>query len=162
MSTSTSAAFPSYREQYDRVKRWYERCAAINQGRVHEAASDNYVDEIYAFFLNCYHLKDWIIADPAALPTNQRVENYINSSTPLKLCADICNSLKHLRLTHPPRSGENPVFGKKHFAVQLGPGDPTRISLKYEIDTKSGPVDAFELATECVAAWNAFLSTNGL
>ena len=52
-----------YQEQYDRTKRWYDRLTAIDQGRAHDMASDHYVDEIYAFFLNCYHLKDWIKND---------------------------------------------------------------------------------------------------
>ena len=49
-----------HREQYDRMMRWYARMKATDSGREHAVASDNYVDEIYAFFLNCYHLKDWI------------------------------------------------------------------------------------------------------
>jgi hypothetical protein len=152
----------AYREQYDRLKRWYDRFIAINEGRLHDTPSDNYLDEIYAFFLNCYHLKDWIRND-STVPTDiqQLVEPYINSNRSLKLCADICNSLKHLRLTS-SRSGENPTFGKKQFALNLGAGLPTTISLKYEVDTNNGPIDAFSLATDCITAWNTFLQANRL
>ncbi len=153
---------PVYREQYDRMLRWHNRFATIAQGRAHDSASDNYVDEIYAFFLNCYHLKDWIKHDPAAPGTAQQaIEGYVSANRSLRLCADICNSLKHLRLTS-SRSGENPTFGQKHFALSLEPGQPTTISLKYEVDTTAGPVDAFQLATECVAAWDGFLTTHAL
>src|SRR3990170_1608469 len=108
-----------YREQYDRMKRWYGRFVALDQGRPHDVPSDNYLDEIYAFFMNCYHLKDWIKDDGTVPPAAQQaVEPYINSSRPLKLCADICNSLKHLRLIS-NRSGESPAFGKKHFRGRL-------------------------------------------
>ena len=157
-----------YREQYDRMKRWYARFEAIDKGRQHDVASDNYVDEIYAFFLNCYHLKDWIKHDPAVLPifvsdkaAAAAVEGAIKADRSLKLCADICNSLKHLRLTRPEKSGESPTFGAKHFALSLGSGPPT-ISLKYEVDTASGPEDAFQIAVECVKAWDRFLGTHGL
>lgn len=156
-----------YREQYDRMKRWYERFSAINQGRLHDTPSDNYLDEIYAFFQNCYHLKDWIKNDgTVAAHIQQSIESYINetyinSEQPLKLCADICNSLKHLRLDS-SRSGESPAFGRKQFAVGLGPGLPTTISLRYEVDTSSGSLDAFSLATDCVTAWDNFLRTNEL
>lgn len=154
---------PLYREQYDRMKRWFNRLAAIYQGREHDMASDNYVDEVYAFFLNCYHLKDWIKNDSAVpIAAQQAVEGHINGSRPLQLCADICNSLKHLRLSKGPRSGQSPAFGKKRFALNLGPGLPTTISLKYEIDTVSGPEDAFKLASECVSAWEAFLNAHSL
>src|SRR5439155_15063549 len=144
-------AISSYRDQYDRVKRWYARFAAIDQGRQHDVPSDNYLDEIYAFFLNCYHLKDWIIHDSRTGATAQQIEDFIDTHRPLRLCADICNSLKHLRLTRPERSGESPAFGRKQFALHLGSG-PTTISLKYEIDTSTGPTDAFQLATECIDA----------
>src|SRR5262245_54487075 len=149
---------PAYREQYDRMKRWYERFAAIDQGRPHDVASDNYLDEIYAFFLNCYHLKDWIKCD-SAVPVKdpQAVEDHINANRSLRLCADICNSLKHLHLTS-SRSGESPAFGKTHFALDLGSGRLPTVSLKYEVDTANGPEDAFKLATECVSAWDGFLS----
>jgi len=144
------------------MKRWHERFSAIDQGRLHDMPSDTYLDEIYSFFQNCYHLKDWIKNDEA-IPSHvqQSVESYINSNRSLKLCADICNSLKHLRLTS-SRSGESPTFGRKQFAVSLGTGVPTTISLKYEVDTSSGPIDAFSLATECITAWDTLLQTYGL
>jgi hypothetical protein len=147
-----------YLEQYDRMTRWYEKFSAIDKGREHNLPSDNYLDDVHAFFQNCYHLKDWIINDAAASRTT--VEAHINSSRPLMLCADICNSLKHLSLTS-PRSGENPAFGRKQFGVGIG-GGPTTIKLKWQVDTTSGPLDAFQLATDCVAAWDAFLTAEGL
>jgi len=34
--------------------------------------------------------------------------------------------------------------------------------MTYAVDTTSGPIDAFDLATNCVDAWKAFVSTHGL
>jgi hypothetical protein len=158
----------AYHEQYDRMKRWYERFAAIDQGRPHDVDSDNYLDEIYAFFLNCYHLKDWIKCDSAVpVKDQQAVEDHITANRSLRLCADICNASKHLKLetkkdgTH-GRSNENPTFGRTHAALQLGGGNLPTVSLKYEVDTANGSKDAFKLATECVSAWDGFLSAHGL
>jgi hypothetical protein len=148
-------------EQHERMKRSYLRFSALDQGRPHDMPSEHYVDEVYSFFQNCYHLKDWIKNDPT-VPQIARlaVEPYINSTRSLRLCADICNSAKHLTLGS-PRSGENPTFGTKKFALNLGAG-PATISLKYQVDTDSGPMDAFQLGTECVEAWETFLSSHGL
>lgn len=147
-----------YAEQYARMMRWYRRFEALNRGRVHDSPSDNYVDEIYAFFMNCYHLKDWI---ETSTPVQEKVvEEYINNTKSLRLCADICNSLKHLRLTR-NRSREKPEFGAKKIALNLGQGAPT-ISFNYEVKTVSGTIDAFQLATDCVKAWDAFFLTHGL
>lgn len=151
-----------YCEQYNRMNRWYQRFVALDQGRVHDTPSDNYLDEIHAFFLNCYHLKDWIKHDDALSSGVQAaVESYIDGNRWLRICADICNSLKHLRLKT-NRSGEDPSFGPKLFALTLAPGQVTTISLKYDVQTNTGPIDSFRLATECVAAWKIFLKDNGL
>ncbi len=153
---------PAWREQYDRMLRWHERFAIIDQGRHHDVSSDNYVDEIYAFFLDCYHVKDLLRNDPS-LPAAVRtsVEAHIDSERSLRLSADICNGLKHLDLkTH--RSSENPKFGRKRFKVGLGVGVPTTIGLKYEITTDRGPIDAFQLATDCVDSWKKFLAAHAL
>lgn len=153
-----------YREQYERMKRWYSRFAQTDAGRRHDAAcSDFYADEVYAFFLNCYHLKDWIKSDSSVPPLVQEaVEQHVNSSRPLRLCADICNSLKHLRVLRPPRSGEDPRFRGKHFRVNITTGASVSISAKYVIDTSNGTEDAFQLADACVRDWETFLRSNKL
>ena len=63
-----------------------------------------------AFFMNCYHLKDWIKNDISDTSLNAAVEDYINQNACLKLCADICNGAKHLDLTH-SRFGEGTSIG---------------------------------------------------
>jgi hypothetical protein len=151
-----------YIEQYDRMKRWYDKFAALNQGRPHDSPSENYVDEIYAFFQNAYHFKDWLKNDGTlASPVVKDVEQFINGDRSLRLCADICNSLKHLVLKKGERSKENPTFGRKQYGLSLGAG-PTKIKLEYEINTASGSVDAFQLATDCMAAWDKFRAKHGI
>lgn len=145
-----------YVKQYQRMIRSYARFAAMDQGQVYDRSSENYDDEVFVFFLNCYHLKDWIKNDGAAgLAAQNDVENFINSSYPLKLCADICNSHKHLRLTT-PRSNGNPRFTKRHYKFS-GDRIATTISVKFEIETSRGPLDAFTLATQCIDEWKFFI-----
>jgi hypothetical protein len=147
-----------YLEQFERVRRWYQQFQEVSQGRLHDKPSDFYQDIVYAYFMNCYHLKDWIKNDPASSSSSAKVENFINTTSEMALCADICNGLKHLVFNgrYKPRSGQNPQFGKKHFKVSLGT-QPTTIAIEYTIDTASGPVDAFNLATKCLEAWETFL-----
>ena len=135
-----------YQEQYDRLNRWYKRFKEINDGRTHDKPSEIYQDDVYAFFINCYHLKDWIKNDTVASSIANNVENYINNNPELLLCADICNGLKHLCLIS-ERSRERPEFGKKIAKLYIGSG-PITIALKYEIKTDSGTIDAFDLATK--------------
>jgi hypothetical protein len=76
----------SYLEQYKRVKRWHARFAAINNGLEHTKSSDYYADEVYAFFQNCYHLKDWIKNDPLSGQPGPKVEGFVHSSLSLRIC----------------------------------------------------------------------------
>ena len=149
----------SYREQFERLVRVYARLAQIDQGRRHDMHSENYRDEVYTFFLNCHHLKDWLINDPEFSGNATAVENYINANRELQLCADICNGHKHLILNE-PRSPENPTIGGQNITLQLGAGEP-EIKVKFTVDTVTGPLDAFGLATRCLELWKAFIVKNG-
>jgi len=149
-------------EQLERTRRWYERFKRINEGTEHTQCTEYYQDEAYAFFINCYHLKDWIKNDPDARVSADNVESFINNNETLRLCADICNGLKHLRVKS-PRSLKGPEFGRRHFELTLtepNRGHPPEIVVKYEIDTKDGPIDAFDLATKCLQAWEEFIKMN--
>ena len=145
-----------YLEQFNRVKRSYERFASIDQGRLHECPSNFYKDDVDAFFQNCYHLKDWIINDENVETTRNEVETFITNNIDLRTCADICNKIKHLKLNREPRSGFDPQFEQTKYKLGVG-GHPTTISVKYTIDTLNGLIDAFELATRCLEAWRKFI-----
>ncbi len=118
---------------------------------MHDRASQNYDDDVYAFFQNCYHLKDWIKNDPACSYWGN-VEKMINENPHLKICADLCNGLKHLTLTR-PRSDERPNFKGSHTNLNIGATEKPTISVQYNISTTSGDIDAFELAGKCILAW---------
>ena len=147
----------SYREQYDRMRRWFRRFSDIEHGKQHDRPSDDYQDDVYAFFMSCYHLKDWIKNDSAVAAAGLKVEAMINDNYDLKLCADICNAHKHLKLTS-SRSKQNPTFGPRHFKVHVGPTVGPRIQVSYVVDTSAGPRDAFAIAESCVRAWDNFIA----
>ena len=149
-----------YMEQFDRMQRWYEHFKKINQGISHERSSEEYTDVVYAFFQNCYHLKDWIENDDnAKMPKGFDIDrDFINKNPSMLLLADICNGTKHLKLDN-ERSKESPEFGSKTYSLQIGGQKPV-LTIKWNIKTKSGNVDAFQLATECVQKWDEFIKKN--
>ena len=162
------ADLPKHQEQFERMKRWYERIKKIDQGEPHNLSFVNlppsyFYDEVYAFFINCYHLKDWIKNDDTVKLSSKDVEGFIDKNECMCLCADICNSKKHLKLDptiHPPRSDQDPEFRGREFPVNLGGGDEPIIGVKFSIETKKGTIDAFELASECVRKWEEFIKDN--
>jgi hypothetical protein len=150
-----------YLEQYERMRRSFDRFRGFKPGIVAHNISSDYEDDIYAFFMHCYHLKDWIKNDrsvKARMPNiASGVEQFINESEALSLCADLCNSLKHLELKR-SRSGEGPAFGRKqyHYRLNIGSGSSIRLAWLIERNSKP-PIDALELATECIDEWDKFL-----
>ncbi len=145
-----------YEEQFERVKRWYQRVQAITFGLTHNKNTDFLQDEVYAFFINCYHLKDWIKNDETLDDKIKgKVENFIHKDDDLKLCKDICHGLKHLKLINPV-TGKKPEFKGRKFELELG-GEESIIVVKYNIITSTGNKDAFLLATNCMKKWEEFI-----
>lgn len=152
-----------YVEQFERTKRLHQRFQRLTTEIEHTQASQNYDDDVYSFFQNCYHLKDWIKNDPycAAWPN---VEAFINANPDLKICADLCNGLKHLSVTR-PRSVENPQFAGRKIAINISDGIGAKasvsIAVSYDVATTNrGTLDAFTLASSCVSAWAQFIAAN--
>jgi hypothetical protein len=83
---------------WDRVKRFYANLAGAGD------RPDFDLDAAYAFFVFCYHFKDWIKND---LTVEQRVrdevEAFVSSEDSLSLAADIANGVKHLARDRKPR-----------------------------------------------------------
>lgn len=149
-----------WQQQYNRVKRWYERLKLVNESKKHDLPTDYYLDEVYAFFINCYHLKDWIKNDENSKVSSEEIEDFVKNSEPLKICGDICNGSKHLSINR-PRNNSNTRIGSRHFALTLGGSSPT-IYIKYDIVSGNKTYDAFTLAIECLNEWKQFLLSKKL
>ena len=153
-----------YQEQLERVRRYYGRFKKLNDGMEHTAPSDIYIDDIYSFFLNCYHLKDWLKNDPEYIGhSDQQIEDHVTNTQALAICADICNGSKHLTFNHTPRSGAEPKLGKKTITIDVsdslsGEEIPTRITMQVEVEHAGNKLDAFQLATDALQSWESFIT----
>jgi len=86
-------------EQWSRVLRWHERFRLIGKGVVGTNPIECYDDDVRAFFVSCYHLKDWIKRDPSVPETVRAdVEPFVAATPCLRLAADVANGVKHLDL----------------------------------------------------------------
>lgn len=138
-------------EQLDRVRRMLDRIER-KQGR----AVDDYGDDIWSFFQNCWHLKDWIKNDPH-VSIHGSIEDLVKKSPPLMICADLANGTKHLKFDRPPRVGAKP----SHWNMTITPGESSTV--EYLIDPGTGTKqDALDLARSCVAEWERLLAAEGL
>ncbi len=149
-----------YHEQYERMKRWYSRFKSINETKKHDMPTDYYQDEVYAFFINCYHLKDWLKNDLYCHVGGEEIEEFVTNSESLRICGDICNGSKHLILTKPKNNSETRI-GSRHFSLNLGGWGPI-IHIEYDVVIGDKVYDAFTLATKCINEWEVFLNQHNL
>jgi len=142
------------------MQRSYDRFCELKSGLADKISAD-YEDDVYAFFMHCYHLKDWVKNDSdvkAQMPNiDTDVEHFINQSEALSLCADLCNSRKRLELNRSHSSAPR-LFGRKRYHYQLNIGSRSSVRLEWLVERKDKPpIDALELATESIAEWDKFL-----
>lgn len=139
----TSVQRPRWLVQYRRMRRWRARIVAG------EDDPDYELDNVHAFFIACFHLRDWIANDPEVrAEVRQAVRHFASDETsPLPICEHLANGLKHLYLHDP----------KLQKPVMLSTGKDMTVSIG---DDVLG--DAATIADRCIGAWDAFLKKHGL
>jgi len=158
-----------WREQYDRMIRSHARLLSVTD-RSTALGSDDARDALVHFFEDAYHLKDWIGNDVTLSRRRFDVEKAVNNSMRLTICADICNGVKHFNL----RRGRGGGAGAEIVGQGLTIGLPTArwpepdeadegwIEHSWHIEYRGRTYDAAKLAAEVVAAWDRWLTTQGL
>jgi len=153
-----------FSEQFERVKRSLKRIE--NQDR----DSTEYDDDLWHFFQDSHHLKDWIINDPSVPEVikgeyidkdhkkGHKVENYVKGNVELRICADLANKSKHLELDKFSR--EDAEITSRNVNILLSTGTST---CEHIITLEDGSKHiAMDVARKAVEAWESFLSENKL
>jgi hypothetical protein len=147
----TSSGNIGYRCQLARAGRFLERIEKPKQANEVE-----FQDMMWAFFQNCWHIKDWMSDDPVVPEaTKLAVIKDAHESPILKLCQELCNVTKHLG----EHSGE-----AKHLFIAITV-DPEKGVLEMDCtyEEGSGAVgSAKELARRCFEEWRRILKSHCL
>jgi hypothetical protein len=148
-----------WREQYDRLKRWQARLLEPSP------VDDRHVDDYYAFFICCFHLKDWLGADPSLSPTiGPAAEAWVSNVRYLRLCADLANASKHLVIDRKPRIDPDIAMRAVHGAFQADAFQADAFQVNDEVIVVAGG-DIYEgryIVQMCVLNWELFLREQGL
>ena len=157
MSDTTSHFSTSWQDQRNRIGRWHKRVMAIGRGIPIGMSKDEALDDVFAFFMNCYHLRDWIIGP--GFKSQRAVDEFIRGDDDLALCRDVCTGLKHFR-AEPARAYFDSSWSTATVSISSTiPARREPIPGEYwVITTDRGNVDMFDLADRCVGAWDAFLA----
>jgi hypothetical protein len=143
-----------YRHQLDRVRRFLDRVDGPQANDV------EFQDMMWAFFQNCWHLKDWVENDALASEAQKTaVIDHAHASALLGICRELCNGTKHLGLGRKPSSGTGAAHD--HVAISIVPGESSTIDCIVQ-DGFGNPISGKQLARDCVAEWERILQCEGL
>jgi hypothetical protein len=152
VKVKTWAGFVGYRHQLDRARRFLIRVDGPH------ASDVDFQDMMWAFFQNCWHIRDWVEHDPL-LARRTAVRDAVLAaalkSRNLRRCAKLCNGTKHL---NPRRNARH-----SHVNTTIVPGSNQPRELDCLIRLSRGKlVSGKQLAHDCLAEWERILKAQGL
>lgn len=157
----------SYQDQLERARRWLKRLedASSHPNDMNDPLPtekhEEYQDYLYAFFQNCWHLKDWILNDtgaPGGLQKAVRKVDKQGSIVSLMLCAGVANGSKHLRQARDPKRRAKTVG---EIEVEIDPKGNSQTTYTYKVNDDSGnSYEALELARQSLKEWETIIRTN--
>ena len=155
----TGGTMDSWSEQWERVQLGQDRIRRIYDGIEDSSAEARY--DLYSFFLNAYHLKDWLAKDHSASVSKRKVEKLVKATPVLALCGDLANRVKHSSLDpkRTPKIDLNTDVTSQSVTVDTGRGV---VSHSWVIEGGGMTYDALDLTNEVVRAWEQFLRGRGL
>jgi hypothetical protein len=119
-----------------------------------------YDDDIYHFFQDAWHLKDWIKND-SSVPkmVHDQIETEVGSKKCLRIAADFANGTKHMLLKW-PRS-ENAQLTGRNVTIMLGASGKARHEWVLTLSDGSNTT-ADVVAKEVMEQWILLLRKFGL
>jgi len=139
-----------YKEQWGRIirlRKQLDRFAVADDTNFEEA-----VDAFTSFYIQCYHLRDWLIQ--SGFDTKE-VDKYVLSDRWLTLCRDMANTQKHQKITHYKPSNNFVDFGLGVSTPIHKYYDPSNQVSRFGIGTweVGKPTNALEIADNCIERW---------
>jgi hypothetical protein len=135
-------------DQLRRVRRWHKRLDDV-PATVTREGKEAALDYIDAFFLACFHLKDWVKA--SGHPKANEVEQFIADHAEMELSRKLCNASKHFELS----SGS--AMRTDAHAVFIDGVRQQEAETWIVIDDDGREWEMFQLANRCMALWEGFL-----
>lgn len=142
-------------EQWLRVQSWYDRVAPILAAppRPRAPSEARAADDVFAFFMNCYHLADWLQNDRADPHPEARA--FVDRTEVLRVCRDLCNGLKHAVLD---AKRPTTTYSRMTTTAEVTYHFPEP-AVRWLIVVDDGDErDMSVVADECMTAWRGFIA----
>lgn len=167
--------------QFRRMERAQNRIISDFESSTFSKSSQERLDDVYDFFFNCYHLREWIREDDKVDKARKNIlpsfEKH-DSPVQLQICRDLCNKSKHAVLKHKPNDPNTkiiPLGGsifkassqeikeaqKKRATLHLKEEDSIFLG-NYLVVFKGNNYDLKGVIQACMHIWNRFFEDNDL
>jgi hypothetical protein len=161
-------------EQLERTKRWKKRLDDIRYSNSSVDKIPYQLDFIYAFFINCFHLRDFLKYSKTI--SDAIITKFFEDNIEMQICRDICNECKHCSLENPSIGLTIPNTNKKSasgwagvclvkdydpFQEVLKNDNPIK-NIKYVILAEGKMYNVFDLTDKCLNLWERFFKENSL
>ena len=144
-------------EQWERTKRWHVLLDEVPR-RAAFLGADAGLDFVYAFFLNCYHVQDWV--QRSGYRSKAQLAQLFGEPE-MELCRSICHSVKHFERdfgTVTSTASEQITVGWIGPVAEAKPQRQPFAGIRWVIKDEQGRShDMFELADRCMELWTDFL-----
>lgn len=154
----------SWKDQYDRMKRSYEKLSKLRYINTAE-----YDDDLIHFIQDCWHLKDWIKNDTKIkLNISSIIEGEVSTFKSLRIVGDLANASKHFERKDNKnnkryKEGAYATSSSVNVHVSLSDQTPSFIERSHVISLDDGTeVLAENIIHEAVKDWDALLKKLGL
>jgi hypothetical protein len=140
-------------EQWARVQRRHRRLAQIRAAPPAKGApgEPEALDDVLAFFGDCFHLADWLKND--RVDPHPEARKFVHETEVLLICRDLANGTKHCVLdSRWPAS----TYPNMTTTAQTIAGSPAQARWLVEVEPGDRR-DLFDLADQCVKAWRSFI-----
>ncbi len=143
--------FDGWQGHYRRMARWLNRLFAV--ANKSEPTMDEQIDYALAYFQAAYHLRDYLAAE--GVVSKSQLDELMAATPALRVCRDLCIGAKHRKINS-PSVDPMPSILRVYSPGGEWPED-------WHLIIKAGEIfDLVTLATECMTAWNAFLTRYNL
>jgi hypothetical protein len=143
-----------WKGQYNRVLRWQARVLDAVNGK----PSADELDFLLAFFQNCLHLRDWLLAD--GVVDESELQALFQAHIELQICRDLANGFKHHTINRASVDSEFSTL--REYIPKNWPSEYAYPNGKWMVLAGGHQLGLVELANRCLSLWQQFLSSKGL
>lgn len=150
----------TYLDMYKRANRYLERIE--NNHRPGSSAWTEYGDDLFAFFVACYHIIDYVAIEKRVCVHCLFAQMH-NTYPSIEKCHDINNGVKHC-IRKNSSLGDGHQNACVHAGISGTTSGYTEQTQYFDIVDKSGTRtdDALDVAIQAMDEWSHYLDSNGL